>query len=240
MRVKAVISYDGASFRGFQKQKSTKQTITTAIEEALISIGIDSNIRGSGRTDAGVHATGQVIDFVLPKYWRDLEKLQEVLNKKLRYISFKRISWVNDSFHARFSAKRRIYRYIFKTTIPSIFENRYISYYSEFNQELLEQSLKTFEGEHDFSFFLKRGTITHTNIRTIYKAHYKKYNNYHIIYFEANGFLRSQVRIMVEFAMQIALKRLTIQKQLEQLNLKQKYSTKLAPPEGLYLARIVY
>jgi len=240
MRVKAVISYDGASFRGFQKQKSTKQTITTAIEEALISIGINSNIRGSGRTDAGVHATGQVIDFVLPKYWRDLEKLQEVLNKKLRYISFKRISWVNDSFHARFSAKRRIYRYIFKTTIPSIFENRYISYYSEFNQELLEQSLKTFEGEHDFSFFLKRGTITHTNIRTIYKAHYKKYNNYHIIYFEANGFLRSQVRIMVEFAMQIALKRLTIQKQLEQLNLKQKYSTKLAPPEGLYLARIVY
>jgi len=240
MRVKAVISYDGASFRGFQKQKSTKQTITTAIEEALISIGIDSNIRGSGRTDAGVHATGQVIDFVLPKYWRDLEKLQEVLNKKLRYISFKRISWVNDSFHARFSAKRRIYRYIFKTTIPSIFENRYISYYSKFNQELLEQSLKTFEGEHDFSFFLKRGTITHTNIRTIYKAHYKKYNNYHIIYFEANGFLRSQVRIMVEFAMQIALKRLTIQKQLEQLNLKQKYSTKLAPPEGLYLARIVY
>ena len=165
---------------------------------------------------------------------------QEVLNKKLRYISFKRISWVNDSFHARFSAKRRIYRYIFKTTIPSIFENRYISYYSEFNQELLEQSLKTFEGEHDFSFFLKRGTITHTNIRTIYKAHYKKYNNYHIIYFEANGFLRSQVRIMVEFAMQIALKRLTIQKQLEQLNLKQKYSTKLAPLEGLYLARIVY
>ena len=93
MRVKAVISYDGASFRGFQKQKSTKQTITTAIEEALISIGINSNIRGSGRTDAGVHATGQVIDFVLPKYWRDLEKLQEVLNKKLRYISFKRISW---------------------------------------------------------------------------------------------------------------------------------------------------
>jgi len=240
MRVKAVISYDGASFRGFQKQKSTKQTITTAIEEALISIGINSNIRGSGRTDAGVHATGQVIDFVLPKYWRDLEKLQEVLNKKLKYISFKRISWVNDSFHARFSAKRRIYRYIFKTTIPSIFENRYISYYSKFNQGLLEQSLKTFEGEHDFSFFLRRGTITHTNIRTIYKAHYKKYNNYHIIYFEANGFLRSQVRIMVEFAMQIALKRLTIQEQLEQLNLKQKYSTKLAPPEGLYLARIVY
>ncbi|HHB94109.1 MAG TPA: tRNA pseudouridine(38-40) synthase TruA, partial [Campylobacterales bacterium] len=84
------------------------------------------------------------------------------------------------------------------------------------------------------------GTITHTNIRTIYRAYYKKYNNYHIIYFEANGFLRSQVRIMVEFAMQVALKKLTIQQQLEQLSLKEKYNIKLAPPEGLYLARIIY
>jgi tRNA pseudouridine38-40 synthase len=240
MRVKAVIAYDGASFRGFQKQKSTKQTITTAIEEALISVGITSGIRGSGRTDAGVHATGQVIDFKLPIYWQDLEKLKEVLNQKLKYISFKRISWVEDSFHARFSAKRRIYRYIFRTTTPSIFENKYIAHYPKFNQKLLVQSLKAFEGEHDFSNFLKTGTITHTNIRTIYKAYYNKYNNYHIIYFEANGFLRSQVRIMVEFTMQVALETLTIQEQLEQLELKRKYSTKLAPPEGLYLARIVY
>ncbi|MCK4441787.1 MAG: tRNA pseudouridine(38-40) synthase TruA [Sulfurovaceae bacterium] len=240
MRVKAVIAYDGASFRGFQKQKSTKQTITSAIEEALISIGVTSEIRGSGRTDAGVHATGQVIDFELPIFWQDLEKLKEVINRKLKYISFKHISWVENSFHARFSAKRRIYRYIFKTTTPSIFENRYIAHYPKFNQELLRESLKIFEGEHDFSNFLKTGTITHTNIRTIYKAYYKKYNNYHIIYFEANGFLRSQVRIMVEFAMQVALKKLTIQQQLEQLKLKYKYNTKLAPPEGLYLARIIY
>jgi len=240
MRVKAVIAYDGASFRGFQKQKSTKQTITTAIEDALISIGITSEIRGSGRTDAGVHATGQVIDFELPIFWQDLKKLKEVLNRKLKHISFKHISWVEDSFHARFSAKRRIYRYIFKTTTPSIFENRYIAHYPKFNQELLIESLKTFEGEHDFTNFLKTGTITHTNIRTIYKAYYKKYNGYHIIYFEANGFLRSQVRLMVEFAMRVALDKLTIQQQLEQLKLKNKYSTKLAPPQGLYLARIIY
>ncbi|HHB93589.1 MAG TPA: tRNA pseudouridine(38-40) synthase TruA [Campylobacterales bacterium] len=240
MRVKVVIAYDGASFRGFQKQKSTKQTITTAIEEALISVGIRNEIRGSGRTDAGVHATGQVIDFELPIYWQDLTKLKEVLNRKLKHISFKHISKVEDNFHARFSAKRRIYRYIFKTTTPSIFENRYIAHYPQFNQEFLKESLKSFEGEHDFSNFLKRGTITHTNIRTIYRAYYKKYNNYHIIYFEANGFLRSQVRIMVEFAMQVALKKLTIQQQLEQLSLKEKYNIKLAPPEGLYLARIIY
>jgi len=240
VRVKAVIAYDGASFRGFQKQKSTSKTVTTNIENALKSIGINSKIRGSGRTDAGVHASNQVIDFELPHFWRDLKRLKEILNKKLDYIYFKHISFVDNNFHARFSAKRRIYRYIFKTTTPSIFENRYISYYPKFNEKLLQKSLEIFRGEHDFSNFLKTGTLTHTNVRTIYKAYYKTYNSYEIIYFEANGFLRSQVRMMVEVAMKVALKELTIKEQIEQLELKKRYSTKLAPPNGLYLSRIIY
>ncbi|NEW60527.1 tRNA pseudouridine(38-40) synthase TruA [Sulfurovum sp. bin170] len=240
MRVKAVIAYDGGYFKGFQKQKSTKYTVTTAIESALISLGIDSEIRGSGRTDAGVHATGQVIDFELPDFWKDLTKLKEVLNRKLKHISFKHISKVKDDFHSRFSAKRRIYRYIFKTTRPSIFEEKYIAYYPVFSEKLLQQALKKFEGEHDFSNFLKTGTITHSNIRTIYRARYKKYNNYHIIYFEANGFLRSQVRMMTEVAMQVALEQFSIEQLQEQLEVKKRYITTLAPPEGLYLARIIY
>jgi tRNA pseudouridine38-40 synthase len=240
VRVKAVIAYDGSYFRGFQRQKSTKYTITTAIESALISLGINSEIRGSGRTDAGVHATGQVIDFELPDFWQDLSKLKKVLNRNLKYISFKHISFVKDKFHSRFSAKRRIYRYIFKTTKPSIFENRYVAYYSSFDEKLLKLALAEFEGEHDFSNFLKTGTLTHTNIRNIYRAKYKKFNNYHIIYFEANGFLRSQVRMMTEVAMQVALGEFSIEKLKEQLELKQRYLTTLAPPEGLYLARIIY
>jgi len=239
-RVKAVIVYDGGCFRGFQRQKSTKYTITTAIELALVSVGIDSKIRGSGRTDTGVHATGQVIDFEVPNFWRDLAKLKEVLNRKLKHISFKHISLVEDNFHSRFSAKRRLYRYIFKTTKPSIFEDRYIAYYPPFDVTLLQQALIKFKGEHDFSNFLKTGTLTHTNIREIYRAKYKRFNNYHIIYFEANGFLRSQVRMMVEVAMRVALGEFSIKKLEEQLELKERYITRLAPPEGLYLARIIY
>lgn len=239
-RVKAVIAYDGGHFQGFQKQKSTKYTITTAIEDALRSVGIRDNLRGSGRTDAGVHATGQVIDFEIPKFWSDLNKLKEILNRKLKYIAFKHISFVENSFHSRFSAKKRVYRYIFKTTTPSIFEQDYIAYYPTFDSNLLEKALKVFEGEHDFSNFIKTGTVTHTNVRHIYKAHYKPYNNYHIIYFEANGFLRSQVRMMVEAAMQIAVEKLNLNQLQEQLKLKKRYTTKLAPPEGLYLARILY
>ena len=239
-RVKAVIAYDGGYFQGFQKQKSTKETITTYIEIALRSLGIHDSIRGSGRTDAGVHATGQVIDFLVPNFWNDLEKLKYELNRKLKYIYFKHISLVPNEFHSRFSAKKRLYRYIFKTSNPSIFEQNHIAYYPNFNKELLTKALKVFEGEHDFSNFIKTGSLTHTNIRYIYKAHYKEYNNYHIIYYEANGFLRSQVRMMVESSMQVALNSFKIEELEEQLNLKRRYLNKLAPAEGLYLARIIY
>jgi len=240
MRVKASIAYDGSYFQGFQKQKSTKATITTAVETALRSMGIENEIRGSGRTDAGVHATGQVIDFELPSYWQDLEKLKMALNRKLKHISFKHISWAEDDFHARFSAKRRVYRYVFKTSIPSVFEENYISFYPPFNAQLLTEALKCFEGEHDFSNFIKTGSVTHTNVRKIYKAHYRAYRGDHIIYFEANGFLRSQVRMMVEFAMQVAQEKQSINDLKEQLSLEKRHVTKLAPPEGLYLARIIY
>jgi len=240
MRVKAVISYDGSHYQGFQKQKSTKMTVTSAIEEALVSLKIDSPIVGSGRTDAGVHATGQVIHFDLPDFWTDLEKLKLNLNRKLTDIFFKHISPVSDDFHARFGAKKRIYRYVFKTQKPSVFEQRYISYYDEFNPELLLQALIYFEGKHDFNFFHKTGTVTHTTIREIYHTNYVERNGYHFIYFQANGFLRSQVRMMVDAAMLCAKNEMPLTHLQEQLNCQIKHTTKLAPPEGLYLAKIIY
>jgi len=239
-RVKAIIAYDGGYFKGFQKQKSTKNTITGEIERALKSLGISDDIRGSGRTDAGVHATGQVIDFTIPIFWKDLSKLRIALNRKLKYISFKHISFVEENFHSRFSAKRRLYRYVFKTKEPSIFEQNHVAYYPTFNKVLLLQALECFEGKHDFSNFIKTGSITHTNIREIYKASYKSFNNYHIIYFEANGFLRSQVRMMVEGAMRVALEDWSLEQLQKQLQKEEKSMTKLAPPQGLYLARIIY
>lgn len=240
MRVKAVISYDGSQYQGFQKQKSTKMTISTAIEEALSSLQIDSPIVGSGRTDAGVHATGQVMHFDLPDFWHDLEKLKHTLNRKLMDISFKHITPVTHDFHARFSAKKRVYRYVFKTQKPSVFEQKYISYYGVFDPDLLVKALKIFEGKHDFNFFHKTGTITHTTIREIYRTDYVERNGYHFIYFQANGFLRSQVRMMVDAAMLCARGELSERQLQEQLECQKKHTTKLAPPEGLYLARIIY
>jgi len=240
LRVKAVIAYDGSAYLGFQKQKSTQNTITYDIENALHSLHIDSTIVGSGRTDAGVHATGQVIHFDIPKYWHDLKKLKLNLNRKLTSIRFKHIAFVSSDFHARFGAKKRIYRYILKTKEPTLFEQKYISHYAPFDATLLTEALSTFEGKHDFDFFRKTGTDTHTSIREIYSTTYKQYGDYHIIYFQANGFLRSQVRMMVDMAMSCAKEAYTLAQLKEQLQCKIKHSTKLAPQEGLYLAKVIY
>lgn len=239
-RVKAIISYDGSAYHGFQKQTSTTKTITYQIENALQSLHIQSAIVGSGRTDAGVHATGQVIHFELPDYWDDLQKLKLNLNRKLYDIQCKHITPVEDTFHARFSAKRRLYRYIFKTSKPSVFEQKYISYYEPFNVLALQDALSSFMGKHDFDYFRKSGTHTHTSTREVYKAFYIQRGPYHFIYFEANGFLRSQVRMMVESAMLVAKNELSKEQLLAQLACQQKSTTKLAPSEGLYLAKVLY
>jgi len=240
MRVKAVIAYDGSVYQGFQKQTTTERTIAGNIERALRSLQINTSITGSGRTDAGVHASGQVIHFDLPEFWSDLDKLKLNLNRKLTEIQFKHISTVSHDFHARFSAKKRLYRYVFKTQKPSVFEQKYISHYSNFNTKLLTQALGLFEGDHDFDYFHKTGSITHTTVREIYRTNYIQRGNYHFIYFQANGFLRSQVRMMIEAAMQCAREEITAEQLLEQIECQEKYSTALAPPEGLYLARILY
>jgi len=240
MRVKAVIAYDGSSYFGFQKQKSTQQTVTTAIETALKELQIVSSITGSGRTDAGVHATGQIIHFDLPSFWQDLQKLKTILNRKLSTIQFKHISPVSDDFHARFSAKKRIYRYVFKTQNPSVFEKKYISYYPFFEASILQKALSLFQGKHDFSSFQKTGSEVHSTVREIYHAHYMQRENYHFIYFCANGFLRSQVRMMVEASIRTAQKRLDLETLHAQIECRGESVTKLAPPQGLYLAKIIY
>lgn len=240
MRVKAVIAYDGSAFEGFQRQTRTPRTVTTAIEAALTNLGIPSPITGSGRTDAGVHATGQVIHFDLPDYWHDLSKLQTHLNGQLEAIAVKHISSVPDNFHARFDARKRIYRYLLSETPPSVFERRYIAHVPDLDFHKLQHALALFEGTHDFGYFKKSGSETRDDIRTIYRTRFMQIGKYHAVYFEANGFLRAQVRMMLAAAFAVSRGELTPDQLREQLEMKNRHITHLAPPEGLYLARVLY
>jgi tRNA pseudouridine38-40 synthase len=242
LRVKAVIAYDGTAFEGFQKQKRTKNTVAHALEAALKSVGIFSVVIGSGRTDAGVHATGQVVHFNLPEYWqnRPLNLLLLHLNKKLDSIRFKHICVTDDRFHARYDAKIRIYRYLFSSVQPSVFERNHIAYMAASDTMALGKALKLFEGRHNFGYFHKTGSDTTNHIRTIYRAFCRKYDRYGCIYFYADGFLRAQVRMMLHAAFMVANGQLDIRSLREQIEMKKRYTAGIAPPQGLYLARVIY
>ncbi len=240
MRIKAVISYDGSRFEGFQSQKHTKNTVMGHLARALENLGVQSQIVGSGRTDKGVHATAQVIHFDLPKFWR-LEKFQRHFSRSLGpFIQLRHIRIVDENFHARFSAKTRGYRYIFSQKKTTPFQNGYLLHISDLDTTAIASALKLFEGTHDFSYFMKTGSDTKSTVRTITKTVSYEYEELFVVYIEANGFLRAQVRMMVDFLIKISKKELTQKDLLAQLNKEARISTTLAPPNALYLCRVVY
>ena len=241
MRVMATIAYDGSAFYGFQRQTSTPQTVTGQIESSLRQLQINTQIVGSGRTDRGVHAIGQVIHFDLPDYWHDLEKLRTILNRRLDAIQFRSLKQVPDDFHARFWAKRRRYRYLFSTETVSVFERNYITHYPcSFDLSRLNSALALFRGTHDFQAFCKTGSEVHTTVRTVFRAFAYPYKKKFVIVFEADGFLRSQVRMMVDAAMACARGMSDLETLKAKIDAKSNAATKLAPAQGLYLAKIHY
>ena len=241
MRVKITLEYDGSKFYGYQIQKETANTIAGKIVEALKVLNIQNIPTASGRTDKGVHATGQVMHLDIPSYWSDLNRLKFSLNKILYpHINIKQIKPVSKDFHARYDAKSRVYRYIVSTKKPSVFLNPYVTFLDNINVNTVKNSIKLFEGRHNFEYFKKCGSDTKNFIREIYRADFYRYKDFFIFYFEANGFLRSQIRMMVNFLFQISDEKLSKNELKLQLEKKDIFSTSLAPPNGLYLAKVKY
>jgi len=236
MRIALILSYDGTDFYGSQIQKTFYPTIMGTLQNILQQLNITSPLIASGRTDKGVHATAQVCHLDLPPFWKDTDKLKRVLNTMTpNSLHVKKIFRVSENFHARYSAITRTYRYVISTKEPNPFESRYVTFLPSCNYEKIKRDIHLFKGEHDFAFFEKTGSDTTTTIRTIYKAFAYKHKNYIILNYEANGFLRSQVRLMSG-----ALLNLEKQQIQQMLDLSYKYKLKPVPPQGLYLAKIKY
>lgn len=242
MRVKAVLAYDGSAFYGFQSQTTTSKTVAGALRRSAERLGIHSPIVGSGRTDRGVHATGQIIHFDLPSHWQnDLTKLKTMFNRLLKpHIQIKTVTPVDDAFHARFDAKKRIYRYVLKERQPSPFEMPYCLHVPDIDAQRLQNTLKQFEGTHDFALFHKKGSDPGSMVRTIYQTRVATFRGYTLLYLEADGFLRSQVRMITAAALQAMRGELNLQQIKEQLEGRKQHTTLLAEPQGLYLARVIY
>jgi tRNA pseudouridine38-40 synthase len=241
MQVKVTLSYDGSKFNGYQIQNSGVKTVANKLDKILKSLKIDSKVHASGRTDTGVHATNQVIHFEIPDFWNDLQKLKYRLNQKsLPNIYVKDIKVVDKRFHARYSAKRRVYRYLISTKTPSVFLTPYTLFVPHIDKYLISEAIKYFEGKHDFEYFKKSKGSEKQSVRIIYNAKFYQHKDFYVFSFEANGYLRSQIRMMVHFLLEINDKRLTLGDLQEQLTLVKRHSTGVVIPNGLYLSRIKY
>lgn len=237
---KAVIAYDGSAFSGFALQQD-KPSVLGALKKAFLRVGINSEILGAGRTDKGVHSTGQVISFKSEYFAESAEFLRETLNSKLYPTIFIRsISVAPDGFHPRFCAKWRAYRYLLVQMRPLPFQAPYLSYEKIGDKRLFARALRLFEGTHNFEYFKKNGSLCRDYVRYIMKSRFYEYRDLGVVYIRGSGFLRSQVRLMVGSALAVSRGEISEKELQEQILCQAKHYSFPISPNGLYLCRVGY
>ncbi len=240
------LEYIGSNYFGFQTQKSqgrNQATIQGALEETLAKLFREKiRVIASGRTDRGAHARAQVINFKVDTKI-PFENIKSALNNLLPSdLRVKKVKKVSDNFHARFSAKSKIYRYvILNTKEPSVFWHN-LAWHVDGNLdiELMEKASRKIKGKRDFSVFAKKAKNYKDCIRDVGVISIKRKSSFIYIDIEANGFLRSMVRNIVSFLVKIGRKDLAFKNISLILSKRIKYTNESAPASGLYLYKVIY
>ena len=241
--IKLTIEYDGKDFNGWQKQPN-KLNIQGTIEQAIKCItGEDVELNASGRTDAGVHAIGQVANFKTDSKI-PIEKFAIAINSRLKKsIVIKKAEEVDERFHSRLSCKKKTYRYIINNSEEgsAIYRNLETHIPQKLDVSKMEQAVKYFEGEHDFKAFKASGTSSKSSVRTIYEA--KVYQKDEKIFIEltGNGFLYNMVRIIAGTLVDVGMGKIEPEEIIQIINEgKRENAGKTLPPNGLYLLKVMY
>jgi len=194
---KLTIQYDGISYAGWQIQTnapSVQEVISNSIKQILQE---EINLIGAGRTDAGVHALGQVANFSVNREL-DLFKFRYSLNSVLPSdIAIAKIEKVDEKFHSRFNAKKRSYIYLITNQKSPFFDRYSYTLFSELNQDKLNDLSSTLLGNQDFSSFSKVNTEVKNKNCEVFEARWRRQKNLFIFYIEANRFLYGMVRAIV-------------------------------------------
>ncbi len=199
MRIKAVLAYDGTDYHGFQRQSIERgPTIQGTLEGALKTIGQAATVLGAGRTDAGVHASGQVVAFDVN--WRHgLGDLQRALNAVLPdSIAIPELEQAADDFHPRYDAVSREYQYsLYSSAVRDPLKQRFaLQVLPNLTIEAMQAASAILIGEHDFAAF-GQPTIGESTIRSMYRADVRAAHDQITIELQANGFLYRMVRRIV-------------------------------------------
>ena len=242
--IKLIIEYDGKKFGGWQKQPN-KLNIQGTIEQAIkIVTGEEVDLTASGRTDAGVHAFGQVANFKTNSNI-PVDKIAIALNsnlkKSIRIISAEE---VDEKFHSRLTCKKKTYRYVINNSefSSAIYRNLETHIPQKLDIEKMKKAAKYFEGEHDFKAFKASGTSSKSSVRTIYNAEVieKPYNR---IYIEltGNGFLYNMVRIIAGTLVDVGMGKIKPEEIKQIIESKDRnMAGKTLQPNGLYLISVIY
>ena len=241
---KLIIEYDGSSYHGWQRQKNRK-TIQGEIEKAIMTItGKKIALTGSGRTDAGVHAFGQVANF-----YCDTEISPEVFQRGLnslmpKDIIIKECNTVNEKFHARYDAKTKTYQYrILNRTTPAAICRQYAWFIKKkLDLDAMQSAILHIIGINDFKAFEGAGSPRSSTKRRVINADLQqKKKKYLIFEIEADGFLRFMVRNIVGTLLDVGLCKITpddFKKIL--LSKDRNLAGATAPPHGLFLMNVKY
>jgi tRNA pseudouridine38-40 synthase len=241
---KITVEYDGSSYCGWQRQK-TDPTIQASLENALLQItGKTVVVSGSGRTDAGVHALGQVASFRADTRL-DAPTLQRAMNSLLPPdIAIRSCKLVSDAFHARFSAKSKVYRYrIANRAVRTPIGRQYTWHVKAIlDTGAMAHAVTWLIGTHDFGAFEGAGSPRRTRIRTVSRADLSKSQNQEVTFeIEADGFLRFMVRNIVGTLVAVGRKKITPAQFKQILDSKDRRNAgPTAPPHGLVLVAVRY
>ncbi len=243
MVLKLTLEYDGSNYSGWQLQPR-HDSIQGRIEAALERIfAAPVRVFGSGRTDAGVHARGQVASISIPRPF-DPAELQRALNSMMPAdIVVLDISPAPDDFDPRRAARSRVYEYrVLNRTVASAFEYRYSWLVREqLDLAAMNCAARIFIGENDFAAFRSLGTDVTTTVRRVISSEWSRDADILLYRVEANSFLRHMVRAMVAAMIDVGRGKLTVDNIAAILAGRDRHAAPAnAPPGGLYLVEVRY
>jgi len=242
--IKLLIEYDGTNYQGWQVQPKGP-TIQGILEEKLgLLTGRPVQLFGSGRTDSGVHALGQVAHFKTQSRM-DIHTIQRALNSLLPPdIVIQKVEEVDEGFHARKHSKSKIYEYrILNRNLRSAFHRGYVWHIPQkLNLAEIRKATQSLVGEHDFSAFCTVGSPTRTTVRRVIRAEWRRGRDGLLRFeIEANGFLKQMVRSIIGTLVEIGkgkMKAVEIRMILNSKDRKEAGPT--APAQGLFLKKVKY
>ena len=237
------ICYDGTRYRGFQRLPNTENTIQGKLERTLSRI-LDEEIQisGSGRTDAGVHALGQVVNFHCSSHM----PCEQILTELRRYlpedIGVYLLKDVSPRFHARLNAKEKMYRYrIWNSLDPCVFERRFVTVLpEELDIEAMKKAAGLLEGTHDYSAFCNNKHFKKSTVRAVRSIQIIQRGNELQFLVTGNGFLHGMVRILVGTLVEVGQGKRSAESVELLFGSSRAEAGMLMPPEGLCLMEVIY